>query len=402
MAANLEQRDPHARPRVHGVGHRTAEMFLPERVLQRRLFDAGYAGLTWPKEYGGQGLATAYERAFQEEARNYRLPDFGAAAGTTFNVCGGTMLAHASPAFLRRHIPKMLAGEELFVQFFSEPAAGSDLAGIRTRAERDGDRWVLNGSKVWTSAGHYADWGMCLARTNWDVPKHRGLTWFAVKIDEPGVTVRPIRELNGAAEFSEEFFDDVVVGDDEVIGEVGGGWAVAQTMLVFERGGGTNALPMPTGPRRLAPDLVAAARRAGRDTDPVVRQQIAEAHAEEWAVGRLRARMGARMRAAGGGDAGLASYVKLAGGVARARRAVLAMQLGRGSVLTWEPGDIDGQGVALGLLNGRLGTIAGGTNEVQRNGIGERVLGLPREPSFDTTKPFRDVVRDAEHWTGRL
>ena len=191
------------------------------------------------------------------------------------------------------------------MQFFSEPAAGSDLAGIRTQAERDGDRWILNGSKIWTSAGHYADWGMCLARTNWNVPKHRGLTWFAVKVDQPGVTVRPIRELNGAAEFSEEFFDDVAVSDDEVIGEVDGGWAVAQTMLVFERGGGTSATPLSVGQRRLAPDLVAAARRAGRDGDPVVRQQIAEAHAEEWAVGQLRGVSGARMRAASGGGAGL-------------------------------------------------------------------------------------------------
>jgi alkylation response protein AidB-like acyl-CoA dehydrogenase len=405
VESHLERRTEPVRPRVHGRDHKTREMFEPERALQRKLFDGGYAGITWPREYGGQGLPGAYEAAFQEVARGYRTPEWGAAAGTTFNVCGRTMLAHASPEFLARHIPRMLSGEEIWVQYFSEPGAGSDLAGITTRADRDGDHWILNGSKVWTSAGHYSDYGMCLARTNWDVPKHRGLTWFAVRTDAPGVTVRPIRELNGAAEFSQEFFDDVLLTDDDVIGDVDGGWTVAQTMLVYERGGSSAAAPVPVAgaaaPRGLAPDLVAIARRAGREKDPHVRQLIARSHIEEYAAGELRRRMGARMRRQDGSEAGLASYAKLAGGVTRARRAVVGMEIGRGSALTWAPGDDDGRTAALAFLNGRLGCIAGGTNEVMRNGIGERVLGLPREPRFDTTKPFRQVLEEAKSWTGR-
>jgi alkylation response protein AidB-like acyl-CoA dehydrogenase len=405
VTANLEPRGEDARPRVHGRDHKTREMFEPERALQRRVFDAGYAGITWPSEYGGQGLPATYEAAFHEVARGYRLPEFGAAAGTTFNVCGRTMLAHASPAFLGRHVPRMLAGDELWVQFFSEPGAGSDLAGVTTRADRDGDHWVLNGAKVWTSAGHYADYGMCLARTDWDVPKHRGLTWFGVDVRAAGVTVSPIRELNGAAEFSEERFDDVVLTDDDVIGDVNDGWRVAQTMLVYERGGGTGGAgvvaAMRPPRRRLAPDLVAIADRAGRLDDPHVRQLVAREHVAEFAVGELRKRMGARMRAQGAGDAGLASYAKLAGGVARARRVVVGIEIGRATTLTWHPGDVDAELPALSFLNGRLGCIAGGTNEIQRNGIGERVLGLPREPSFDTTRPFREVVNEARNWTGR-
>ena len=156
-----------------------------------------------------RGSVAAHDAAFVQEARAFRIPDFGVAGGTTVNVCAPTMLAHAAPEFLKYHIPRILAGEELFVQFFSEPGAGSDLAGITTRATRDGEEWILNGSKIWSSGAYYADYGMCLARTDWDVPKHRGLTWFAVRIDQPGVTVQPVREINGDAEFCQEFFDDV-------------------------------------------------------------------------------------------------------------------------------------------------------------------------------------------------
>ena len=251
LEANLEKRDRGQPSRIRGVKHRAREDFLPERALQRKLYEAGYAGIRWPKEYGGQGLGPDFARAFGEEAVNYRLPDLGVAGGTTFGPCGETIIRHASPEFLVRHIPKMLAGEELFVQFFSEPGAGSDLAGVTTRAVKDGDRWVITGSKIWTSGAYYADYGMCLARTDSEAPKHRGLTWFAVPILSKGVTVQPIREINGDAEFCQEFLDEVEVTDDEVIGEVNHGWAVAQTMLVFERSGGSGrSTPSARGGRR--------------------------------------------------------------------------------------------------------------------------------------------------------
>jgi alkylation response protein AidB-like acyl-CoA dehydrogenase len=354
-------------------------------------------------EYGGQGLLPAYERAFNEEARAIRTPDLGVAGGTTFGVCANTMLAHASPEFLKRHIPRILEGEELWVQFFSEPGAGSDLAGVTTRAEKDGDRWILNGSKIWSSGAFYADWGMCLARTNWDVPKHRGLTWFAVEIAKPGVEVLPVREINGDAEFCQEFFDNVELDDDDVIGEVNNGWTVAQTMLVFERGGnrGESTIARPSGPRRLAPDLVSLAQRVGRENDPYVRQLIAKAHVYDYASGQLGARIVDHIRTGTANAAGIAAYGKLFSGTIGPMRARIGMEVGQGAALAWDEGDLSGMAPSLSYLNGRVMSIAGGTNEMQRNAIGERVLGLPREPSFDTDKPFRDVVRDAASWTGK-
>ncbi|OAA27831.1 acyl-CoA dehydrogenase [Frankia sp. EI5c] len=372
------------------------------RALQRRLFEAGYAGITWPREYGGQGLGAEYERAFVEEARGRRLPNLGIAGGTTFGVCALTMLAHASPEFLRRHIPRILAGDELFVQFFSEPEAGSDLAGVRSRAVREGGRWILNGSKTWSSGAYYADWGMCLARTDWDVPKHRGLTWFAVPITAPGVTVRRIRQITGDAEFCEEFFDDVELTDDDVIGGVNDGWSVAQTMLMFERGGGlSHGGQARKPPRGIAPDLVALARSVGRLDDPAARDLIVRAHVDDVARRALLTRLGHRMRAEPGQAAHLASYAKLAAGVHDPLRANLALRIGGPDAVAWAEGDEAAASTATGFLNSRFMSIAGGTNEVQRNGIGERVLGLPREPSFDSGKPFREVLRDARNWTGR-
>ncbi|HEY3940967.1 MAG TPA: acyl-CoA dehydrogenase family protein [Acidimicrobiales bacterium] len=402
LEGNLERRDPDVGPSLRGVDHKTVEGIALERVIQRKVFDAGYAGITWPTEYGGQSLTPAHEAVFNEESRPFRTADFGVAGGTTMGVCARTMLVHASPDFLRRHIPRILAGEELWVQFFSEPGAGSDLAGITTRATRDGEEWILSGSKIWSSGAYYADYGMCLSRTDWDVPKHRGLTWFGVKVDLPGVTVQPVREINGDAEFCQEFFDDVRLSEADVIGEVNRGWTVAQTMLVFERGGSDSGevRPRPTRPKGLAPDLVALARRAGRDKEPYVRQQVARAHINDFAAAQLARRVGGLIRTGRGNPAGVASYGKLATGTFGALRARIGMEIGRGGALVWEPGQLDGMAPSVTYLNGRLGGIAGGTNEMQRNGIGERVLDLPREPSFDTNRPFNEVVRAAANWTG--
>jgi alkylation response protein AidB-like acyl-CoA dehydrogenase len=403
LASNLEPRPADTLLSRAIRAHKSAEELTAERALQRRLFEAGYMGITWPREFGGQGLSPDHDRVFAEESAAYRLPDLGVAGGVTLGVCAPTMLQHASPDFLRRHIPAILAGDELWAQFFSEPGAGSDLAGVITRAERDGDRWILTGSKIWSSGAYYADYGMCLARTDWDAPKHRGLTWFAVKTDAPGVTVEPIRMINGDAEFCQEFFDNVELTDDDMIGELNQGWTVANTMLVFERGAGRGegGMPRPTGPRKLAPDLVALARQVGREKDPYVRQLIAKAHISDFATGQLGARIGDHIRAGSANAAGIASYGKLFSGTFQPVRARIGMEIGQGAALTWDEGDLAGMATSLNYLNGRVMSIAGGTNEVQRNGVGERVLGLPREPSFDTDRPFRDVVRDATNWTGK-
>jgi len=402
LDANLERR-AEREPRVHlrGMDHKTVEGIAEERKIQRRIYDGGYSGLSVPVVYGGRGLTASHEAVFEEEAQPYVTPDFGV-LGRTTDVCARTMLSHAGDDFLKRHLPRILAGEELWVQFFSEPDAGSDLAGVRTRAERQGSRWILNGSKTWSSGSYYADYGLCLVRTNSDVPKHRGLTWFAVPTTAPGVTIRSIKQINGDDEFCEEFLEDVELTDDDVIGDVDGGWAVAQTMLVHERGGGgTSALPVPVPSQGPAPDLVALARQAGREKDPAVRQLIARAHVNDFARHQLTRRIASRMRSSGI-DAGVAAYGKLAEGTLAPLRARLALEIAGGTAVLWEHGDIAGMTTAVNYLNGRIPSIAGGTNEMQRNGIGERVLGLPREPSFDSNKPFSEVVRDARNWKSRV
>jgi alkylation response protein AidB-like acyl-CoA dehydrogenase len=400
LARNLQRRDgPHD---DHGVDYYTPEVMATNRALQRRLFAGGYAGITWPQEYGGQGLPSAYEWAFVEEASDFVLPDFGALTITTFYVCVPTMLTYASPEFLRRFVPKVLAGEELVCQFFSEPSSGSDLAGARTRADRDGEQWILNGQKIWSTFAHLADSGMCLARTDWEVPKHQGLTWFLVPCRAPGVTIRPIKQINEVSEFCEEFLDNVAVPDTHRICEVNAGWAVTQTMFVLERGAGRPEDGTPLeGPGPLAPDLVQLARRAGRLDDPIIRQKLAQAHTTDFVARALGARI-TQMGQLGRLNPGIASYVKLFRGTYSPARARLVVEIGGAGAMTWDPARADGAEPSLVYVRGRGASIAGGTNETQRNVIGERALGLPREPSFDTRKPFSEVLREAKNWTGRI
>jgi alkylation response protein AidB-like acyl-CoA dehydrogenase len=394
LAENMPRREGPAED--HDIDSFTPEVMAANRALQRRLFEGGYAGITWPREYGGQGLPPAYESAFLQEAAPFALPDFGALTITTFYVCVPTMLAYAPPEFLRRFVPKVLAGEELVCQFFSEPSSGSDLAGARTSAVRDGEQWVLNGQKIWSTMAHLADSGMCLARTDWSVPKHRGLTWFRVPCHAPGLTIRPIKQINEVAEFCEEFFDDVVVPDADRLCDVNAGWDLTQSMFVMERGAGRPADDAPlAGPGPMAPDLVELARRAGRLDDPVVRQKLAWAHTVDYVGKALSARI-AEMGRLGRLSPGVASYVKLFRGTYSPLRARLAVEIGGARAMTWDPGEPYGPEPALTYLRGRGASIAGGTNETQRNVIGERALGLPREPSFDTRKPFSEVLRDAQ------
>ena len=277
---------------------------------------ASPASRSRPSTAGG-GSPPAHERAFREEAAGYVTPDLGVAGGVTFGPIGRSILAHASPEFLERHIPKILSGEEIWCQFYSEPEAGSDLAGIRTRATRDGDHWIINGSKIWSSGAYYADWAMCLARTDWDVPKHRGPDLVRRADRRHGRHDPPDPQINGNAEFCEEFLDDVDVTDDDVIGEVNRGWAVTQTMLVYERGAGEIGRRRRSSRAQLAPDLVALARRVGRTDDPVARQAIARAHINDYAQYHLGRRIADRLRASATPDPAVAAYGKLAVGRVR-------------------------------------------------------------------------------------
>jgi alkylation response protein AidB-like acyl-CoA dehydrogenase len=401
MAENLPRREaqPDAKS-LRGLHEFTREQIEAERPKQRRLYEAGFVGITWPVEFGGQGLTSAHERAFLDEAEAYQLPDFGIAGGTTFGVCVPVMLAHASDEFNRRHLPRIAAGDELWAQFFSEPGAGSDLAGVRTTATRDGDLWRLNGAKTWSSWAHLCDWGLCLARTNWEVPKHRGLTWFGVQIATPGVTLRPIRQINGGADFCEEFFDDVAIADVDRVGDVDDGWTVARTMLVLEKGGSAPVEPDgPLEPGALAPDLVQLATATGRADDVAARQVVARAHELDYVRRALNRRVVKQVSSGRGEGRGHAAYAALAEGVFDAERALLGMELARGHALAWDEPDGVQASTALQFLNGKVQAVAGGTDQMQRNAIAEQVLGLPKEPSFDRDKPFSQVLRDATNWT---
>jgi alkylation response protein AidB-like acyl-CoA dehydrogenase len=391
ITAHLE---PAATKATPGRGAETAEHISAQRELQRSLYEAGWAGIDVPAKYGGQGLTPEHAAAFADEARGYLLPDFGILSLVTFGIALPTILAACSESFKLRHVPRILAGQELWCQLLSEPGAGSDLAGIHTKATPHGDTWIVNGTKVWSSGASFADFGLCITRTDWDVPKHDGLTWIALPLKADGSTVRPIREINGGWEFCEVFLDDVVVDVDEVMGGVNEGWAFTHTMLVFERGalrGGRTELPTV-----LAPDLVELAAQRNRLGDSHVRQLIATGHVYDVVRAALVIRLEAVMRAAAG-SGNLASYLKLAKGIYDPLRARIAMEVAGGLAVAFEP-DSAGAVTSTNFLNGRVQSIAGGSNEMQRNGIAEKILGLPRETNVEKGKPFRQVLADARKW----
>lgn len=400
LAANLEPRRPDATLRSHDL---TAGEVTAGRVLQKKVYDAGYLGIAIAREYGGQGLTEAHQLVWNEESSDYAVPaPGGIATGVTIGIIVPTLLMYASEEQKRDWIPKMLSGEEIWVQLLSEPGAGSDLAGLLTRATRDGDRWVINGNKVWSSGALVADYGVCLARTDWGVAKHRGLTWFKIPLGDASVTVRPVREINGSSEFCEEFLDDVIVGDEMVIGGVNDGWPIANTMLAFERGGGARRHGGVAGvggdtKRRLAPDLVALATARGLEGDRAVRQQIARAHINDYMQSQLSLRVMASI-ARGEAHGASASLIKLGLGIVQPIRAQIALDIGGRSGIAWDPDDEGASAPAVNYLNGRIMAIAGGSNQIQRNIISERLLGLPREPSVDGDKPFSEVLRDARSW----
>jgi alkylation response protein AidB-like acyl-CoA dehydrogenase len=298
-----------------------------------------------------------------------------------------------------RHVPAILRGEELWVQFLSEPSGGSDLAGCLTRADRDGDVFMMSGSKIWSSGAYVADYAMCLARTNWDVPKHRGLTMFIVKIHQPGVTVEQIRQVDGTMEFCQEFFDEVPVPVADVVGEIDDGWAVANLLLVQERlsvGGGSAYTVGRVSKNEVGDDeseLVELMRSRGLEQDRSARQTFAEAAITSMVGSELISRVSKGM-ATGALPPSGGSLMKLYGANAVIRRAEIGLTLAGEDGVAWStesrpPGSTFGaaslgrQGIALG----------GGSNEIQRNIISERMLGMPREAAADREIPYKDVPR---------
>jgi alkylation response protein AidB-like acyl-CoA dehydrogenase len=230
LADNMPAIDPESPPPAPRDDERS---WARATELQKRLYEGGFAGICFPREYGGLGLDYEYQQAFDSESLRYEMPLI--LNIPTFTICCATLLDTGTEDQKKRHIAAALRGEEILVQLLSEPSGGSDLAGVLTRAERRGDRWVIDGAKTWSTSAFSADYGLCLARTDWEVPKHEGLTMFLVPLRHPGITLRRITMLSGSTEFCEEFLDGVDVGDDAVVGEVNGGWAVASRQLYHER-----------------------------------------------------------------------------------------------------------------------------------------------------------------------
>jgi alkylation response protein AidB-like acyl-CoA dehydrogenase len=388
LAENMPRLDDRVAPATR------SELLDHDRELQRKLWDGGFAGICFPAAHGGLGLSTEHQQAFTEESLPYDMP-------FTFNVptlgiLAATLVDFGSVEQIQRHLPAILRGEELWVQFLSEPTGGSDLAGSLTRADRDGDVWIMNGSKIWSTAAYESDYAMCLARTNWDVPKHRGLTMFIVKIHQPGIQIDQIRQVDGSMEFCQEFFDDLTIPAENVIGDVDDGWSVASRLLLHERaavGGGspyTSGRTLGGATRGRDPLMVRLARRAGRLEDPVARQLVADAHVEQLVAGALVGRVTEGSRS---GDLAPAAgaILKLFNAVMGVRRTEIMLELVGGDAVDWAEDDDEGNTIANTFLSRQGYCLGGGSNEIQRNIISERVLGMPREWAADRDVPFRDV-----------
>ncbi|MFI6927014.1 acyl-CoA dehydrogenase family protein [Nonomuraea spiralis] len=357
-----------------------ADALARAKEFMARLYDAGYSGITWPRQWGGQGLTQAEERAFAAEARDHTLPTYVFSIG--LGMTGPTLVDRGTDAQRERFVRPLLRGEEVWCQLFSEPGAGSDVASLQTRAVRDGDTWVVNGQKVWTSVAHHADWGLLLARTDVEVPKHRGLTMFVVDMHHPGVTVRPLKDMSGRANFNEIFFGNVTIPDEHRVGEVDDGWSVAVTTLLHERLSISAGVGM--GGQKDNPATFEALRETLDTDDPLVRDQLVELHIRTRALALFNQRLAQETRA-GIFPGARGSAAKLLLAELTMFQADLATQLtGPESVVGDHP-----LSRAISLAPGM--SLGGGTNEIMRNIVGDRVLGLPPEPRMDKTVPFKDL-----------
>jgi alkylation response protein AidB-like acyl-CoA dehydrogenase len=354
------------------------------KAWQRTKFEAGWAAIHWPVDYGGRGRTAIEAGVFSEEEG--RFDTTGNMFMIGIDMVGPTLIAHGTHEQKARFLPPMLRGDEVWCQLFSEPGSGSDLASLSTRAVRDGDEWVIDGQKVWTSSAHTADLGICLARTDPDAPKHAGITYFLVDMHAPGVTVRPLRQIDGAIHFNEVFLDGVRVPAERVVGDVHDGWRVAMTTLTAER------TAIGSGGRVGTREILDLARRLGRTTDPVLRQEIARAHAREmvqrWTVYRVRTAV-----ARGVPPGPEAAILKLLNSHQVEHVGSLLMSILGTTATLWHDDAPDAgfwQDIFLMQWSSRIG---GGTEDIQRNILGERLLGLPREPDPLKGAPWRDLPK---------
>ncbi len=346
---------------------------------QRRLFEAGWCGVHWPAEYGGRGASVIEQILFEEEMARAQAPLLINLAGLTMG--GPVLIAHGTEAQKQRHLKRILAADEIWCQGFSEPNAGSDLAALKTRAVLDGDSFVVNGQKVWTSFARYADWCMLLVRTDPEAPKHRGITFLLVDMRSPGISVRPLRQISGEDDFNEVFFEDVRVPRANVIGAINGGWDIAITTLMHERQTLTFSRQLQS--RRALHDLLALARRPTRGAplarDPLARQQLAAAYIDSEAMRYTALRNLTRVLRGGvPGPEGSIEKLFWSEMYQRMLEGALALQGPFGQLMQGSPHAVDDGRWGHLMLYSRGRTIAAGSSEIQRNIIAERVLGLPR------------------------
>jgi len=386
------------------------------REWRRLLASSGWAVPSWPQRWHGKGMPAWADDLVASEL--IRLGAVGTPVGSGMTLAAPTILAHGPDHGRERFLRTILTGEQTWCQLFSEPGAGSDLAGLSTSAVLDGGEWVINGQKVWTTSAHHADLGMLLARTDWNAPKHRGLTYLAIPMKQPGVLVRPLRQMNFHQSFNEVFFTDARVPRANVIGEVGDGWKVALTTLAYERRFGAMTRPgYDVRPGRALDEaraeaadhfatytwypqragrvdlIVEHAQAAGVSDDPAVRQEIARLltiqHASRWTAQRAQDARAAGRRPGAEGSIGKLAASDIARGAARVHSRIAAAA----GLLSGHDAPFDGT-IAEILLSVPAQSIAGGTDEIQRNILGEKVLGLPREPAPDRDLPFTQTRRN--------
>ena len=383
VAEFLEANCSRAGDRSGIVGDEDPEGVATAKAFQRAMVDAGLAGLTFPTEFGGAGLTSRHQEQFNREVQGWYLPNMP--LSISHGMCLPMLNQFGTPEQKARFMPDNISGATIWCQMFSEPGAGSDVAGLSTRATRDGDEWLIEGQKVWTSGAHYCDYGILVARTDSSMPKHKGLTMFIVDMRQEGVEVRPLRQISGGSGFNEVFFTEARVPADWQLGDLGQGWNLALSMLMFERvsigaggGSGFNA--------DRSPSLISAAQALGQSDDPVLRQGLADL----WIREQIKGYIGQRIRAAvaaGRVPGPEGSLAKLNGSLLARRVRDVSMAIAGSAAQAWDAEDADGGRWATGCLSTAGISIAGGTDEVQRNIIGERVLGLPKEPD-----PYKGIA----------
>jgi len=385
---------------------------------RNKLADAGWGVPHWPKEWYGRDLPVGLVPVVEEEFR--RIGAIGVAKAGIRTLAAATILAHGTDMHKEKFLRRILTGEDTWCQLFSEPGSGSDVAGAVTRADFRGNQWIVNGQKVWTTSAHHAHWGLLLARTDWDQVKHKGLSYFIIDMHQPGVTVQPLKQMNGHASFNQVFLTEATVQPEFLVADVGDGWAVTTTTLMHERRGAdalrtwamgsdrkgraydderaeiaTTMEPYKWYPQRAGRvDLIMPrARETGGIDDPVIRQEIAKllilSKAAEWMA--RRARTAQEQGRPQGPEGSLGKLVS--SHVARAAARVHTQLSGADALLSGEDSPMGGV-IAEILVSVPATSIAGGTDEIQRNIIAERVLRMPKEPSVDTDRPFRDVPRN--------